>query len=99
MKRLFTAASYQEDQRIVWFIDRSENSASYELDELFTRREFEELRSYLQSRSLNCHMEEYLDSRQNEEALPSWNIAGKVYPLHEEGGYCLSFEVVGCIES
>ena len=69
------------------------------MDELFTRRELEELRSYLQSRSLNCHIEEYLDSSQDEEALPSWNIAGKVYPLHEEGGYCLSFEVVGCIEA
>ena len=99
MKRRFTAASYQKNQRIIWFVNRSEDSEDYELDELLSEKESEELRSYLRGGSLGCHIEEYLDSNQSEEALPSWNTIGRLYPLHEEGGYCLSFEVVGCIEA
>ncbi len=96
---MFTAASYENDQRTVWFINRSGNSEDYELDELLSETEIEELRSYLQNRSPGCRIEEYLDSRHNGEALPSWNIMGRVHPLYEEDGYCLSFEVVGCIEA
>ena len=70
-----------------------------QLDELLSEEEIEELRSYLQSRSLGCRIKEYLDPSHNEEALPSWNIIGRVYRLYEEDGYSLSFEVVGCIES
>ena len=96
---MFTAASYKKDQRTIWFINRSGNSEDYELDELLSEKETAELRRYLQSRSLGCRIEEYLDSGHNGEALPSWNIIGRVYRLHEEDGYSLSFEVVGCIES
>lgn len=96
---MFTVASYEKDQRTIWFINRSGNSEDYELDELLSEKETEGLRSYLESRSPGCRIEEYLDSGQNEEALSSWNIMGRVYRLHEEDGYSLSFEVVGCIES
>jgi hypothetical protein len=98
MTRVFRVTGRLEQQQVLWLVNRSGESGSYALDELFTEEEVSGFEKLLESRNLEYRIEENLRSSHPEE-LPSWNLIGRVFELEDQGADRLPFRVVGCVEA
>jgi hypothetical protein len=96
MAKAFRVTGTVENRVVIWFVDRSTEPGGYSLDERFSREEAKSLETLLQSRNLECRIEEIPGCAIGAQSV-SWNLLGSIFELGQSDGDQLSLPVVGCV--